>query len=237
VARRRARGRHERRELGQRLLVEGVDEDGLDGVIAILADSMGAGAGGVEPGRAVALAQAEDALGAAEAIEGPITEQDVDEQGAGGADAGGLGPAPGGGLQEEVDLVGWQVGGQGAPLAGAGRPMGGDQRVVMEALDLAEGGADPEALADQAIGGGVVGAGEDDMAVGMQLGPLPLDQVPRRGRQGLQRGALELVEDLQRDALDGAMDPAARGLNAPAPQVAVAVMEIAEGAAGPGRCA
>jgi hypothetical protein len=35
-----------------------VGEDGLDGVVAILADGVGAGAGGVEAGGAIALSQA-----------------------------------------------------------------------------------------------------------------------------------------------------------------------------------
>jgi len=145
------RGGHERREARQRLLLEGVDEDGLDRVVAILTDGVGAGTGGVQMGGAVALGQAEDTLGAAKTIERAITEQGVDEQRAGRADLGSLGATPGGGLHEEVDFLGRQVGGQCAALPGTGGAMGGDQRVVMEEFDLPEGGTDPEALADQAV--------------------------------------------------------------------------------------
>ncbi len=80
------------REAGQRLLIEGVGQDGLDGVVAILADGVGAGAGGVEARGAVALGEAEHALGAAQAIERAIAEQGLDEQGTGGADLGGAAP-------------------------------------------------------------------------------------------------------------------------------------------------
>src|SRR6266508_6431087 len=65
---------------------------------------------------------------------------------------------------------GWQVGGEGAPLAGAGAPVRGDEDVVLIQLDLVLGGPDPEPLADEAMGPRVGGAGEDDMAVGVQLG-------------------------------------------------------------------
>ena len=180
-----------RREVGQGLLVEGLHEDGLHGVIAILADRMRAGTGGLEAGGAVALGEAQDALGAAEPIEGTIAEQGVDELGAGPANLDGLRPTPGGRLHEEVDLVGWEVGGERAPLAGAGGAMGGDEGVVVEELDLAQGGPDPEALAEQTMGGGVVGAGEDDVAVGVELGALPFELLPGREGQRLQGGPLQ----------------------------------------------
>jgi len=87
VTRRRARGRRRHRgEPGQRLPIEGVDEDGLDGVVAILADGVRAGAGSVETLGAVAIDEAEDALRAAQAIKGAVAEQGVDEQRAGGTD-------------------------------------------------------------------------------------------------------------------------------------------------------
>ena len=49
-------------------------------------DTARPGARGVQPGGAIALGQAQDALGAAEAIEGPITEERVDEQRGSGTD-------------------------------------------------------------------------------------------------------------------------------------------------------
>jgi hypothetical protein len=232
MARRRAgRRRDARDEVGQGLLIEGVDEDGLDGVVAILADRVGAGTGGVEAERAVALGEAQDALGAAEAIERAITEQGVDELGAGSPDLSGLRPTPGRRLHEEVDFVGRQVSRQRAALPGPGGAMGRDQGVVVEELDLTEGGADPEALAEQAVGGRVVGAGEDDVTVGVQLGPLPLDQLPRREGQGPEGRPLARREDLQRGALGRAVDPTPGGLDSPAQQVAIAVVHVAEGAA------
>ena len=81
MPRRRDRGRRRHgREPGQRLPVERVDEDGLDGVVAIFADGVRAGTGGVDALGAVAVDEAEDALGTAEPIEGAIAEQGVDEQ-------------------------------------------------------------------------------------------------------------------------------------------------------------
>lgn len=44
--------------LGRGLAVEGMDENRLHGVVAILADGEGASAGGIQPGGAVALGQA-----------------------------------------------------------------------------------------------------------------------------------------------------------------------------------
>src|SRR5262245_51477922 len=95
MARRRAGGRRDMGdEVGQGLLIESLDEDRLDGVVAILANRMRASTGGVEARRAVALGEAQDALGAAEAIEGAIAEEGVDELGAGPTDLRRLGLTP-----------------------------------------------------------------------------------------------------------------------------------------------
>jgi len=53
-------GRRLRDEAGQRLLIEGVDENSLDGVVAILADGVGAGTGSVDARSAVPLGEPED---------------------------------------------------------------------------------------------------------------------------------------------------------------------------------
>ena len=66
------RFRHRREGEGQGLGVEGVSQDRLDRVVAVLASRVGARAGGFHAGRAVALGETQDALSAAEAIEGPI---------------------------------------------------------------------------------------------------------------------------------------------------------------------
>src|SRR5437870_5540162 len=60
---------------------------------------MRAGTGGVDALGAIAVDEAEDALGAAQPIEGTIAEQGVDEQRAGGADLGGARATPCGRLQ------------------------------------------------------------------------------------------------------------------------------------------
>ena len=56
--------------------------------------------------------------------------------------------------------------------------------VVLIQLDLDVGRADPEPLANEAVGPG--GPGEDDMAVRAELGPLPLGhpglKLPRPSR-------------------------------------------------------
>ncbi len=165
-------------------------------------------------------------------IEGTIAEQGVDELRTGGADLGGLGATPSRCLHEEVDFVGRQVRRQRATLSRTGRAMGGHQGVLVEELDLAEGGPDPEALADEAMGGGVVGAGEDDVAVGVEFGALPLDQLPGGQGQGPERRALELIENLQRAPLGRAVYAPAGGLHAPAQEMAIALADVAEGAAG-----
>jgi hypothetical protein len=95
---------------------------------------------------------------------------------------------------------------EGASLAGARAPMRRHEDVVLVQLDLDVGRADPEPLADEAMGPRVVGAGEDDMAVGVELGPLPLGQLPGGDGQPLQCRALHLVEDLQGDLLRRAVD-------------------------------
>ena len=143
--------RRDRSEFRQRLLVEGMDEDGLDRVVAILADGAGAGTGGIEPRGPVTLGQAEDPLSAAETIKRTIPQQGVNEERAGVADLGGALATPRGRLQEEVDFLGRQVRAQRAALARAGGAMGGDQRVIMEEFDP-KGGPDPKAFAEQAMG-------------------------------------------------------------------------------------
>jgi hypothetical protein len=224
----------ERREAGQRLPIEGVVQDRLDGVVAVFTDGMGPGAGGVDARGAVAVGEPEHALRAAQPIERPLAQQGLDEQGTGGADRGGALATPGGGLQEEVDFLRGQMGDERAALAGASAAMGRDQGVVVEELDLAPGGADPEPLAEQAMGRRVVSPIEDDVAVGVELGLLPLGELPGREREREQRRALEAIEHLEGDLLGGAVEAAAGDLEAPAEEMAIAVVEVAEGAAGQG---
>ena len=128
-----------------------------------------------------------------------------------------------------MDLVRGQVGREGAPLAGAGTPMRRHKGVLLIQLDLPRGGTDPESLADEAVRRRVVGPGEDDMAVGVELGLLPLGQLPRGHGQRVQGRALDLVEDRQGNLLGRAVDTAAGGLHTPAEQMAIAVVEVAEG--------
>src|SRR5262245_56604181 len=101
--------RRDRGQVGQRLLIQSLHQDRLDGVVAIFRDDTGAGTGGVEARRAVALRQAQDALGPAEPIERAVAQQAVDELRTGGADARRLLAAPGGCVHEEVDLLRWQM--------------------------------------------------------------------------------------------------------------------------------
>src|SRR5262245_30047938 len=160
------------------MLIEPIGEDGLDRVVAVLAHGMRARTRGLQTRGAKALGEAEDALGAAQAIEGTIVEQRLDERGAGGPDLGGALATPGGRLQEEVDFVGRQMVDERAPLTGARATVGGDEGIVMKELDLPGGGAHPQALADEPMGRRVVGPGEDDVAIGVELGFLPLEWCP-----------------------------------------------------------
>ena len=203
-------------------------------MVAVLAHDVGAGARGLQAWGAKALGEAEDSLGTPEAIERAIVEERVDEHGTGGADRGGAFSAPGRGLHEEVDLVRRQMIGERSALARPRAAMGGDEGVLVKQLDLPGGGAHPQALPDEPMRGRVVGAGEDDVTVGVELGLLPLGQLPRRGRHGAEGGALDLVEDLERDPLGGAVDPAPGDLDTPAPQVTIGLVDVAEGAPGEG---
>src|SRR5262249_15601528 len=104
--------------------------------------------------------------------------------------------------------------------------MRGDQCVVVEQLDLREGGPDPEPLANQAMRRGVVGTGEDDVAIAMELGSFPLHQFPRREWQAEQRGPFELIEQLQGRALDRAVNPPPSRLDDPAEEMTIAIVHI-----------
>ena len=84
-----------------------------------------------------------------------------------------------------------------------------ERTIAEQGVDLGERGPDPEPLANQAVRRGVVGAGEDDVAIAVELSPLPLGQLPRREREAEKRGPFELIEPLQRGALG-------RAVNAPA---------------------
>ena len=138
---------------------------------------------------------------------------------------------PCGRLQEEVDFLGRQVGDERPALAGAATAMRGDEGVLVEELDLASGRAHPEPFAEQAMRRRVVGAVEDDVAIAMELGLLPLGELPRRDGQRAQGGPLDLIEDGERDLLGRAVGAPASDLEAPAQQMAIAVVDIAEGAA------
>ena len=98
----------------------------------------------------------------------------------------------------------------------------------------ADAGAPHVALADEAVRRRVVGAVEDDVAVAVQLGLLPLSKLPGRNRQRPQGGVLHLIEERQRDLLDGAVHAPAGDLQAPAQEMTIAVVQIAERAASQG---
>ncbi len=212
----------------QRLPIEAGGQDQLHRGVAVLAHGAGSGAGRFQPGRAVPLGEAEDALGASQAIERSIAEERGDERGAGGADRRGLLLAPARRLEEEVHLIRGQVVVEGATLAGPGGEMRGHQRVGVEELDLSGRGTHPEPLADQPVGRGVVGPREHHVAVGMELGLLPGHRRPGRGRQGEERRALDGLEEDERLLLDRAVAPAPRGLHTPAERVLVRVVDVAE---------
>jgi hypothetical protein len=90
-------------------------------VVAVLLDGGGPGAGRLQPGGADPLGEAEDALGAPEAIQRTLPEQRLDEPATGRPDLGRPLLTPGGGLQEEVHLVRGEVIQERSALAGAGR--------------------------------------------------------------------------------------------------------------------
>src|SRR5439155_24565909 len=96
-----------------------------------------------------------------------------------------------------------------------------------EGLDVAPGRADPAPIAEQALRGWGVGAVEDDVAMAMELGLLPLGELARRDGERAQGGPLDLIEDGERDLLGRAVGAPASDLEAPAQQMAIAVVDIA----------
>jgi len=65
--------------------------------------------------------------------------------------------------------------------------MSGEEGVLVKQHDLPGGGAHLQALPDEPMRGRVVGAGEDDVAVGVELGLLPLGQVSGRATRRRKR--------------------------------------------------
>jgi hypothetical protein len=226
--RRGGRRRGRQPQLEQRLAIEAGRQDGLHRLVAILPHRGGPGAGRLQPARTVALGEAEDALGPSQAIERALAEEGGDERGAGRADLGGPLLTPPRRLEEKVHLVRREVRVERPPLAGARREMRGDERMVVEELDLRQGRAHPELLADEAMGRGVKGPVEHHVAVRMELRLLPADRGPRRGRQRQECRALNGLEDDQGLLLDRTVAPAAGDLHTPAERVAVGVMDVAE---------
>jgi len=145
--------------------VEAVLEDGVDVTVGASLDSAGAGTSSLQPVRAVALSQPQDAEARAIALlgMGPIRENRLHQRG--GLRADGAAPvdeARGGPL--EVALMRLRhVGGIGRVVASdEAPPMGGEALAAVKDLDGGRAQAGVDMLVDERVGDGVVVAVEFD---------------------------------------------------------------------------
>ena len=125
-------------------------QDALDGAVGRVAGLQGPGAGRLQPGVAVPLAQPQHALRLPQPEQRVHRQQLADQRGAGRADHARLGLAPDRGAHEEPGLVLGQVGPVGAPPA-RGEHVGLDQLPVQVELHHGGGGARVQPLADQPV--------------------------------------------------------------------------------------
>jgi hypothetical protein len=79
--------------------------------------------------------------------------------------------------------------------------------VVVKDPDIPAIAANPKHLANQAMGRRVVSTVDDDVAIGVQLGPLPYPHVKRRPGKPKESRLLDLKEPSQGSLLGGAVDP------------------------------
>ena len=116
----------------------------------------------------------DDALCGPQVVEDAVSEQTLDEGVAGRTDVFALAQTPLGVAALVGDRLGWQVLFDGGAAARSELPrMGGDELVVAEQAHRGLGGTQPQALAYQREGGGVVGLLELHVAVGVELDPCP----------------------------------------------------------------
>src|SRR4051794_17414105 len=166
-------------------------------------------AGRIDPLGPVALDQADDADGRAEALFGmrPRTQDQIDEPGSVGADLGRLAPHA---LMRPVAVAPMRAGHVlrhgGGPVRTGRAQVRGDAFAAMEDLD--GGGGDPglDLLARQGMRNAVVVLGDLDMVVEPHPAALPLGVLVGLGRQGREGRAFDLLKELASRAT-----PAAQG--------------------------
>src|SRR5262249_46339185 len=132
--------------------VEYLLEDRLHGHVPDLAEGEGAPAGGFEPLLAVALGEPNDALSAADPIDGTLAEERLDELGRKGPDLLGRVPHRLRSGKKAEELFWREVVVERLPLAAAnGAGMRRDALVVGVHLDARPGRAEPEELSHEAV--------------------------------------------------------------------------------------
>src|SRR5712691_755191 len=188
--------------------VEPVLQDRVDMAIGAGLDGAGAGTGGLEPLRAVALGEAQDAEARAIALLGMRTIRENRLHQRGGLRADGAGPVDetrGGPL--EVALVRLRhVGRVGGVLAADGAPpMGRDALAAVKDLDGRRGQARVDVLVQERVGDGVVMAVELDVVVDVDASP-DLPVAVDEGLRG-ERAERRLIETLEEVAAAGAVEP------------------------------
>ena len=107
------------------------------------------------------------------------------------------------------------------PRAGAqGTRVRGHQLVARGIeSDLLAAAPYPQRLADQAKRRRVEGLRKDHVAIAMAFDTLPDRQIVGHGGQGLELGALDRLEALERRLFGRPMDPLPRGRQAPVPDI------------------
>ena len=106
--------------------------------------------------------------------------------------------------------------------------MGGDELVVAEQLHGGLGGPQPQVLAHQSEGGGVVGLLEPHVAAGMELDPRPHGELRWARGERAQELALGLGEARQGRLVGGTVDAVAGRAEQPGAKLCIGVDEVAE---------
>jgi hypothetical protein len=179
------------------------------------------GARGFQPWCAHARAPLEHPDHPGEAIEDRIGQQRLHEVHGRWADLGRERLAALAGPERAEDLLGGHMIEMSHPRAGTrGTRVRGHQLVArgLES-DLLAATPDPQRLANQAKRGRGEGRLQDRGAIALACDRLPQGQVIGHRGQGLERGALDCLEALERRLLGRPLDPRPRGRQAPGPDL------------------
>ena len=208
------------------------EQDAFDGAVARIPDGQCSGAGRVQAGIAVGVAQPDDPLDGAQPVDGVDRRQFGDDRDRAGSDLFGLGATPRHAAQRVGDLVRRVV----LEVRGASRQvqhMGRHDGVVVEDLHHITGGADGDLLADQSPRHRVQRLPGFDVAVRGDAPERVDHRFERSGRQRYQRVAFDRGEHRRRGlAVQTAVLVASVHLGGPPQRVGLHLGQGGEFAAG-----